>query len=335
MEWPPALVGVMAEFHEYCIMKEVSVSRLQLEHPTDERFALSIHLIYPFLGLDWGTPNRFSIISSPQFCKLIKLLSGQHWSYFHTDSLPYVKVSLNFYWETPFYNGNQSLKDQIIGSIRLLKGQCMDDNELPGSPAKKVRFQIQGELDGEQVKAIQTQHEEPLQLAHLFQYSRDFLDLAKDLFDQGFLEEAKGAYCAASAVVSQTVIRDLNDEQWQERYLTDLERHIQTSHILSKLKHKDEAVREAYIAYKLWRYPNNQLPAIPHCPMSSKQFGDRLAKALTDDGLLGSLGTLCKSVEKSWTDERQDDSIRMDMLLLHELVHALWPAEIDSEVSQV
>ena len=331
VEWLPVLKEAVAECHECCIMKKVSVSRLELKRPTDERFALSIRLCYPFCGLDWETPKgQFSVISSSQFCKLVKLLNGRHWEYLQMDSIPYVKVSLNISCETPFYKGNQSLRNQLLGSIGLLKGSRMDNGELPESPAKKVLFHIQGNIDNEQAKAIQDQSEQLFRLADLFQYSRGFLDLAKDLFDQGFLAEAKGAYCAVFVTVSEIARRDLNDEEYQEYYLVDLERHIQTSHILSKLNYTSHAVREAYEALRHWRSPPNRLPMTPYSPMSSKQFGDRIAKALTDDGLLGSIATFYKNVKESWTERKHDNCVRTDLLLLENLVREFWPGEINS-----
>ncbi|MCJ1333211.1 hypothetical protein MMC10_009905 [Thelotrema lepadinum] len=306
--------------------------RFELKRLTDERVVLSIRLTYT----DWDSPIRtsgnVSVVSTTQLEKLVKLLNARHWERLRVAMDSEVEISLKFSEPTSYFTGNRFLKDRIINSIRLFKGPRINFRPLPFPGPSKISFHISGEISGEQARAIENQSQQPLLSADLLQYSRDFLRLAQDLFNNGSLIEARGAYDAAFTILDHTTDRDFDDAEAHERYHTKLELHIQMSHIYSKLKQTKNAVRAAHAGFELWGLSSYYLRGNYMNLMSKEQLDHRLTKALTDDGLLGSIATVYESIRESWTREgtyrnSDEDTVKLDCMATN-----LWPEEHDDWV---
>ena len=353
VEWPTFSSASVREYHRCCIMKQIDSSRyvynrprFEKKWPVDERFILSMRVLYGLSHLErGGAVFLSSIISTTQFRKLVKILNAYRWGCLCIGSDPGVNISLTFSWRTQYFKENRTFKDSIVNSLGLLKGTGEKNMIKYNTPAKKISFQINGDICAEQAEVIEDHSRLPLYPADLLQYGRDFLRLGDELFRDEFLAEAKGAYAATFAATTGICYDEwrrgfygdsddydtvLNDTENHELNLMALERHVQMSHIHSKLGQTTKAVHQAHEAFKLWQVGFNPRRESHSGLMSEKQLVARLTKALTDNGLSGSIATLYQSYRESWKRDRTHPGLNRDgpFWALDDLAAHFWPEEL-------
>lgn len=267
-------------------MTKIHPGRQVLPRIPDERFVLWMHVCY---GLRDGDSSNLAIISTSQFRKFTRLTNG-HTNYIlreHKTKKGF--ISLHFSFESLYFKGNLSVRNEILSYAKLLKGS--------DSLRREFSFRVNGDIGDEQASAIEAQSRQPVSSKDTFEASQELLRIGDELFCLGFLSEARGAYLAITEIrsVSPASCPRFDLRQRREMNRIILQQHIQLCRIYSKLKLMSEAIYAACNVQQHWRRPQYARYNDPMDEIIDRwQLGHRVAMALTDDGRWGSIETICR-----------------------------------------